>query len=241
MFFPLKDINPTERFPFVTILLIVANVAVFLYEVSLGPHISAFIAAWGMVPYELTHGVDLVGPVAGGRITHSEGPSLIFATMISSMFIHGGFLHILGNMLYLWIFGNNIEDLLGPAKFLLFYIACGLIAGLAHIITQPNSAIPTVGASGAVAGVLGAYLIAYPRARVLTLVFIIIFFRVMVLPAGFLLIFWFIIQIFSGVGSLGASGGGVAWFAHIGGFIAGIVLLTVMAGRRLGWRKGREL
>ncbi len=235
MFLPLKDINPTRRFPFVTIAFIAINVVVFLYEVALGPHINAFISAWGIVPYEITHGVDLVGPTAGGRIYHAEGPSIIFATLFSSMFIHGGFLHIFGNMLYLWIFGKNIEDLLGPAKFFVFYIVCGLIAGGAHIATQPNSAVPTVGASGAVAGVLGAYLSASPRARVLTRVFVFMFIRVMMIPASFLLVFWFIIQIFSGVGSLGA-GSGVAWFAHIGGFIGGIVLLKLMAGRRLAWR-----
>ncbi|MFQ5511718.1 MAG: rhomboid family intramembrane serine protease [Candidatus Krumholzibacteriia bacterium] len=239
MFFPLKDINPTERFPIVTIALIAVNAVVFMYEVALGPHVNAFIASWGVIPFEITHGVDLVGPAGGGSILHSEGPRVIFATLFSSMFIHGGFLHVFGNMLYLWIFGNNIEDLLGPAKFLLFYIACGLVAGLAHVLTQPNSAVPTVGASGAVAGVLGAYLIAYPRARVLTLVFVFIFIRLMVLPAGFLLVFWFVIQIFSGVGSLGA-GSGVAWFAHIGGFVGGIVLLKLMARRRLAWLRGGE-
>jgi len=239
VFFPLKDINPTQRFPLVTIGLILSNVIVFVYELSLGMQLDAFIAAYGAIPYELTHGVDLVGRDPANPIIHTKGPPIHYLTVFSSMFIHGGFLHLFGNMLYLWIFGNNIEDVLGPAKFLLFYVACGLIAALAHVIMQPGSTIPTVGASGAVSGVLGAYLIAYPRARVLTLVFVVFFVRVMLVPAGVLLVFWFAIQMFSGFSSLGLRGGGVAWFAHIGGFLAGIGLIKLMAGHRLA-SCGRE-
>lgn len=240
MFFPLKDINPTERFPFVTIGLILANVVVFVYEVSLGPHLQAFITGYGAIPYEITRGIDLVGPRANSPIVHTEGPPIPYLTLFSSMFMHGGFLHLFGNMLYLWIFGNNIEDLLGPVKFLVFYLICGLAAAAAHIITQPSSMIPTVGASGAVSGVLGAYLIAYPRARVLTLIFVVIFIRLILLPAGVLLVFWFIFQAWRGFASLGGAGGGVAWFAHIGGFVAGIILIAVMAGKRLDWVKRRR-
>jgi membrane associated rhomboid family serine protease len=233
MFFPLKDINPTERFPIVTIGLIVANAVVYLYEMSLGPHFSAFITSWGTVPYEITHATDLVGPDPGADFVHTRTSIAPYATLLSSMFIHGGFWHLFGNMLYLWIFGNNIEDLMGPLKFLVFYLLCGLLASLAHILMQPSSTIPTVGASGAVSGVLGAYLIVYPHARVLTLVFLLFFIRLMLVPAGVLLVFWFIFNAFSGIASMGLRGGGVAWFAHVGGFLAGIVLLKLMTGHPL--------
>jgi len=234
MFFPLKDINPTERFPFVTIGLIVINAVVYLYEVSLGPQLDAFITSWGTVPYEIANAVDVVGRDPSAPIVHTKAPVVPYVTLLSSMFIHGGFWHLFGNMLYLWIFGNNIEDLMGPLKFLVFYLICGLIASLTHVLIQPNSTIPMVGASGAVSGVLGAYLIVYPRARVLTLIFLIFFIRLMLIPAGVLLAFWFIFNAFSGVASLGLKGGGVAWFAHIGGFLAGIVLLKLIVRRRPG-------
>jgi membrane associated rhomboid family serine protease len=240
LFLPLRDLNPTERFPFVTIGLIALNVIVFLYELALGSRLGSFIAAYGAVPYEITHFADLVGTDPDTAIVHFPGPPIPQLTLFSSMFIHGGFLHIIGNMLYLWIFGNNIEDILGPGKFLLFYLVCGLAAAFGQIIPSPNSTVPMVGASGAVAGVLGAYLIAYPHARVLTLVFLFFFIRVMMIPAGVLLVFWFVIQAFSGVASLGAGGGGVAWFAHIGGFIAGVVLIKIMAGQRLARRRNRN-
>jgi membrane associated rhomboid family serine protease len=240
LFFPLRDLNPTERFPVVTVGLIALNVLVFLYELALGSRLGAFIAAYGVVPYEITHFADLVGTDPETSIVHFPGPPIPQLTLFSSMFIHGGLLHIIGNMLYLWIFGNNIEDILGPVKFLLFYLVCGLAAAFAQIIPNPNSTVPMVGASGAVAGVLGAYLIAYPHARVLTLVFLFIFIRVMMIPAGVLLAFWFIIQAFSGVASLGVKGGGVAWFAHIGGFIAGVVLIRLMAAQQLARRRNRR-
>jgi len=241
MFFPLKDINPTERFPIVTITLIVINSIVFLYELSLGPEQGAFMTSWGTVPYEITHGVDLVGQTVSSPVTHTATPMSHYVTLVSSMFIHGGFIHLLGNMLYLWIFGNNIEDLLGPLKFVLFYLACGLVASLTHVLIQPSSMIPTVGASGAVSGILGAYLIVYPHARVVTVVFLLIFVRVMLVPAGVLLVFWFIINAVSGLSSLGLRGGGVAWFAHIGGFLAGIVLLRIMMGNRFSRVRNREV
>lgn len=236
MLLPLKDLNPTERFPIVTVALIAANVLVFLYELSLGPHVQTFIASWGAVPYEITRFADITGYDPETSVMHGSGPPLPQLTLISAMFIHGGWMHIIGNMLYLWIFGNNVEDILGPVKFLFFYFACGLLAGATQILLNAGSTIPMVGASGAVAGVLGAYLLAFPHARVLTLVFIFIFIRVMLLPASVLLIFWFVLQAFSGVASLGARGGGVAWFAHVGGFIAGAGLLKLMAGHRVRWR-----
>jgi membrane associated rhomboid family serine protease len=227
MFLPLKDKNPTLHFPFVTIGLIIANILVFIYEFSLGPGVNAFIAAYGATPYEITQNIDMTGWYRGVPLAHEQGPPIVQLTLLSSMFMHGSFFHIFGNMLYLWIFGNNIEDILGSGRFLLFYICCGLIAALAHIVTQPESPIPMVGASGAVAGVLGAYLISFPRARVLTLVFFFIFIRIIELPAAFILFFWFVIQAFSGAAELtsGSASGGVAWFAHIGGFLAGAVFM----------------
>jgi membrane associated rhomboid family serine protease len=228
--FPLKDHNPTRRAPVMTILLIAVNLAVFVYELLLGDELGSFVAAYGAVPYEITHFADLVGS-AYGPFDHAPGPPLIQLTLVTSMFMHGSIMHIFGNMLYLWIFGNNVEDLLGRAKFLFFYLACGIVAGLSHVLVNPASTVPTVGASGAVAGVLGAYLVAYPRARVLTAVFILFFIRLVEVPAAILLVFWFVIQSFQGVLSLGVRelSGGVAWFAHIGGFVAGVVGIRVLA------------
>lgn len=234
MFLPLKDINPTQRTPYVTVALIAINVLVFLYEFSLGERVTSFIASFGAIPYEITNATDLVGRYRGSPIYHTEGPPVIWFTLVSSMFLHGGFMHLFGNMLYLWIFGNNIEDILGPVKFVIFYLGCGLVAALAHILSGPNSTIPTVGASGAVAGVLGAYLIAFPHARVVSLVFLGFFVRLVAVPAKFVLIFWFVIQAFQGVASLSAGvTGGVAWFAHIGGFLAGLIAIKLVASRQL--------
>jgi membrane associated rhomboid family serine protease len=198
----------------VTLLLIAANVLVFLYELSLGNgyQLNHFIATYGIVPDRLR-----------------------LSSVITSMFIHGGFLHILGNMWFLWIFARGIEDTLGHVKFLIFYFACGIAAALVHIAVNSNSPIPTVGASGAIAGVMGAYLVKFPRARVVTLVFIIFFITTLDIPAAFLLLYWFAIQFFSGVGSVGysqASSGDVAWFAHIGGFLAGMGLILLMSPRQ---------
>ncbi len=229
--FPLKDHNPTRTRPYVTMAFIVINVVVFLYEMMLGDRVEGFVAAWGAIPYEIVHFEDLVGSV-GGSFNHTTGPSFLPITLLSSMFMHGSVMHIFGNMLYLWIFGNNVEDVLGHVKYFFFYIACGLLAGLSHILFNPNSTVPTVGASGAIAGVLGAYMVMYPRARVLTLVFLGIFIRMMEVPASVLLVLWFVMQSLQGFLSLGVRDmtGGVAWFAHIGGFVAGIVLSFALAG-----------
>jgi membrane associated rhomboid family serine protease len=230
MFLPLKDINPTRSTPVVTYTLIGINVVVYLYQHFADP---SLIYSLGAVPYEITHMKDLkeVMHVGGYSIRYLPGPKPIFLTLFTSMFMHGSFLHLGGNMLYLWIFGNNIEDILGPYKFVIFYIASGLIAHALHIASDPSSIIPTVGASGAISGVLGAYLIAFPRAQVLTLMFLFIFIRLIVVPASVIIIFWFAIQLLSGFASLGGTGGGVAWFAHIGGFIGGIILIYAMAGQ----------
>ncbi len=232
--FPLKDHNPTRIRPYVTFLFVAMNVIVFVYELMLGDRLENFVAAWGAIPYEITQGDDLVGP-AGMEFHHQPGPSFLPLTLLSSMFMHGSVMHILGNMLYLWIFGNNVEDLLGHVKYFIFYLVCGVIAGLTHVFFNPSSTVPTVGASGAVAGVLGAYLVTFPQARITTLIFFGIFIRMMEVPASFLLLVWFIMQSLQGFLSLGVSemSGGVAWFAHIGGFVAGAVLAFVMGGRAI--------
>jgi membrane associated rhomboid family serine protease len=238
MLLPLKDINPTEHRPIVTYGLIAANVAVFIYQLVLGPTRNTdFVLGYGVVPFEITHLTDLVGKLPVGLpIAHVPGPHPIWLTLFTSMFMHGGLWHLIGNMLFLWIFGNNIEDILGPVKFIVFYVACGLAAAAAHIASDPSSTVPTIGASGAIFGVVGAYLIAFPRAQVLTLLFLGFFVRLVALPAFVIIIYYFVIQAIFGLASLGASRAeGIAWFAHIGGFIAGIALIYAMAGRRISW------
>ena len=235
---PIKDDNPTHTVPFVTILLILANVAVFVYQVSLGREAQAFIYRLGAVPWEITHFREYPGFPAA-YLSHYPG----IVTMFTSMFIHGGILHLAGNMLYLWIFGDNIEALMGHFRFFVFYILCGSIAVVSHILTDHNSVVPMVGASGAISGVLGAYFIRFPRARVHVLIVFIFFIRIIRVSALFVLGFWFVIQVLNGFGSLGfQGGGGVAWFAHIGGFVAGVVLVLflekkerVQIYRRAGW------
>ncbi len=221
---PLRDDVPTRRAPRVTLALIVANVVVFVYELVLGGAdpdgavLDAFLGAWGLVPREfLRRAAD---PASGAWLTP-----------FSSMFLHAGVLHVGGNMLYLWIFGNNVEDLLGAARFALFYTACGLTAAVAHVASAPDSFVPTVGASGAVSGVLGGYLLCYPRARVLTLVPLGIVFTTVAIPAAFFLVVWFGLQVASGLTAPADTPGGVAWWAHIGGFVAGLVLVRPMRVR----------
>ncbi|MBN2071026.1 MAG: rhomboid family intramembrane serine protease [Candidatus Krumholzibacteriota bacterium] len=233
MFLPLKDINPTRNRPVITVSLIVINILAYFYQISLGHQGQALISSLGATPFEITRLKDLTGPI--GYYLHAEGPRPIILTLFTSMFLHGSIVHLGGNMLYLWIFGNNIEDILGPLKFLLFYFLGGLTAHAMHIASDPSSLIPTIGASGAIAGILGAYLITYPRARVLTLMFLFIFIRLMVVPAYVIIIFWFVIQLLSGFASLGGHSGGVAWFAHIGGFLGGIALIFLMAGDKVRW------
>jgi membrane associated rhomboid family serine protease len=222
VFFPLKDENPTRRKPILTVTLIVINVLVFLYS-YLRPAraFQYFIVQYGLIPYELVHLTELT----------PELPAPVLATPFTSMFMHGGILHLGGNMLYLWIFGNNIEDYFGPVRFIIFYLVAGLAAALLFIVFSPNSNIPMVGASGAVSGVLGAYLVLYPRARVLTLVWIFYFIRLVHLPAKFLLGFWFFYQLLMSLMAT-AGGGGVAWMAHIGGFAFGFLILRLIVRKR---------
>ena len=204
MFFPYKDDNPRILVPVVTYGIIAANVLIFLYQFTLamsGPESEArFIYMFGLIPAQF-HIINL----------------------FTSMFLHGGIAHILGNMWFLWIFGDNVESALGHARFALFYILCGLAAGLAQVIFNIDSILPMVGASGAIAGVLGAYLIRYPHAQVHVFVFIFIFFTTIRVPAMIVLGIWFLTQLINGLGTLGLdTTGGVAWFAHIGGFISGV-------------------
>jgi membrane associated rhomboid family serine protease len=214
---PLRDINPRRRVPVMTILIIALNVIVFAYEFMLPKTgLESLIYNWGLIPYQL---MDLQ-PTA-------------FVRVLTSMFLHGGVMHLLGNMLYLWIFGDNIESAMGSLCFLVFYLLCGVGAGLGQVLAGPNSEIPMVGASGAISGVLGAYLVLYPRAQVETLLFLGYFLRLVRLPAVVVLGFWIVLQLFSGVLSLGAaSSGGVAFFAHVGGFVAGVVLVFIFRRRR---------
>jgi membrane associated rhomboid family serine protease len=225
MFIPLKDDNPTSRIPYVTVIFIALNAVVFFYQLFSPQGLQYFVYKMGAIPYEITHFKALSLFMMDSREPLSRlSPPL---TLIVSMFMHGGIFHLVFNMLYLWIFGNNIEDFLGPLRFVIFYILSGLGASLIHILFHPNSQVPMIGASGAIAGVLGAYLILYPQARVLTLVFLFFFIRIIAIPAAFVLGIWILIQVLN----VGA-GGGVAWFAHIGGFLAGILLIKVFTKRK---------
>jgi membrane associated rhomboid family serine protease len=224
---PLYDRNPTRRFPIVTVGLIVACFAVFGLEltVSMGggdAALETFFGQWGAVPAKITAAIgsgDWFSPAILGIFT--------------SMFLHGGWLHVLGNMLYLWVFGNNVEDRLGRVRFLVFYLVGGIVAALAQVAIDPESTNPLVGASGAIAAALGAYVILFPGARILSLVFLGFFYQLLEVPALVILGFWFVLQLISGFASLGAqtAEGGVAFFAHIGGFALGVVVgLLLRAG-----------
>ena len=213
---PLKDDNPIERFPFITLGIIAVNVWVYIYQLTLPAlHLEALIFRYGAIPYNLTH------PLAKDILYLTALPPIL--TIFSSMFIHGGFIHLASNMLYLWIFGDNIENALGHFRFVLFYLISGFFASLFHILSAPNATIPMIGASGAIAGILGAYLILFPRANVSTLFIFIIIIRIIKVPAVLVLGFWFLIQLLNA----GTEGGSVAWYAHIGGFIAGIFLVKI--------------
>ncbi len=219
---PLRDLNPRSTTPFVTIMLILINVAVFLYQVSLGPRVGQqFVYTFGMIPAR----VPML--LTGDNVTLGQA----FEPLLTSIFLHGGWMHLIGNMWFLWIFGDNIEDYLGHFQYLLFYLICGIGAGVVHTIANLASTVPAVGASGAISGVMGAYIVLFPRSRVVTLVPLLFFFFTVQLPAVVILGYWFLIQFLSGLGSLGVPGaGGVAWWAHIGGFLLGALL--VMRSRR---------
>jgi membrane associated rhomboid family serine protease len=219
---PLRDENPIQITPYVTYGLIAANILVFLYELSLNPQLlNGFFHSWAVVPNELTASFN-------GTPTSQLVPEWL--TLVTSQFLHGGFLHVAGNMLFLWIFGNNVEDRLGHVKYLIFYIACGVLASLTQWYFSAGSSIPSLGASGAIAGVMGAYILRFPQAEVLTLLPLGIFITTVRIPAFFFLGFWFVQQAFYGVASLeapaniGMEGGGIAYWAHAGGFVFGAIL-----------------
>jgi len=214
---PIRDQIPTRSVPFVNYLLIAANILAFIVQWLAGADQEALVWQFALIPAQVTAGLDL------GDISD----------IFTSMFMHGGLAHIAGNMLYLWIFGDNVEDAMGHGKYLAFYLLGGLVASLAHILTNPASQIPTVGASGAIAAVLGAYLILYPQSRVQTIIPLGYFMRLTLLPAFIVLGMWFILQLFSGFLSLGGPDvGGVAFWAHIGGFVTGVVLAKLLASKR---------
>jgi membrane associated rhomboid family serine protease len=257
--FPLRDNIGTNRFPIITAALIVACTLIFLFEISrpattlpgyrtgIQRSVSGFdrvTAEWGFVPCELVHRckypgrADLSSP-DGGTAEVRVAQHSPWLTLFASIFMHGGWLHIVGNMLFLWIFGNNVEDVLGRGRFVVFYLACGVVAALAQVgVTALGNdpaalTVPMVGASGAIAGVLAAYVVLFPRARILTLVPIFFFIRLIYVPAAFFIGLWFVIQLASAV--LGSAGSGVAFSAHVGGFVAGFILVKVLGTRRT-WR-----
>lgn len=210
---PLRDVIPSRTKPYVTLTIIVLNAMAWLFEISLPQDtLPVFLQVYGVVPADFRP-----------------------ATLITSMFLHGGWMHVIGNMWYLWIFGDNVEDRLGHGRFIVFYLLCGIVAALGQIVIDPSSTLPTIGASGAIAGVMGAYFVLYPQSRVLTLVPLFIFWEIIELPAIVLLGFWFLIQLFSaGTIAVTAStgGGGVAFMAHVAGFVTGMLAVLVFRKRR---------
>ena len=223
--FPLRDDVPTSITPYITYGLIGANIGIFLYQLTLNQQqLQEFFYSAAVVPCQLSGNIVGRCPIP----TPQQLPE--WMTLISSQFLHGGFLHIAGNMLFLWIFGNNVEDRLGHIKFLIFYLTCGVLAALSQWFFSPNSTIPSLGASGAIAGVMGAYILRYPQARVLTLVFLGFFVTTLQIPAIFFLGLWFVQQALYGIASLqvpsniGMESGGVAYWAHAGGFVFGAIL-----------------
>ena len=236
--FPLKDNIPTLRFPAVTVTLIALNVIAYFFwqrgGISLGSpssqHFTCNLYEHAEIPYEVTHPGD---QVAVRGCAPPSAPT--WTTIFTAMFMHGGLLHLGGNMLFLWIFGNNVEDSMGRVKFLLFYLLGGIAATAGQLLIGPDSTVPNLGASGAIAGVLGGYLILFPRARVITVIFIIFFFTIVELPALLILGFWFVQQVLFGYFDLsdpGGQGGGVAYFAHIGGFVFGLLAIRLFADER---------
>lgn len=210
---PLRALVRMGSFPSVTLLLIIVNTLCFLLEQSLDPYaLQHFIYQYALVP---------------GRLHPSS--------VLTSMFLHGGWMHLIGNMWFLWVFGSRVEDTLGALKYLAYYLLCGVAAAFVHLLFNVGSLVPTLGASGAIAGVMGGFMLLYPRARIVTLIFIIFFVTTMEVPAALLLIYWFVIQLFSGLSTVGRfalhDAGGVAWFAHVGGFLAGMLLLSLFGGR----------
>jgi membrane associated rhomboid family serine protease len=220
---PLRSTERVYSTAVVTASLIALNTLIFLYQATLNPYdLNTFVSQWGIVPDQM-RGIGLL-------------------SLATSMFLHGGWMHLIGNMLFLWVFGRNVEDLIGGPRFLAFYLLGGIAAGVVHVIVNAYSRIPTIGASGAIAAVMGAYLVKFPRTRIVTLIFIFFFVTTAEIPAAFILLYWFAIQFVSGFGSLASTdytGGGIAYFAHIGGFLIGMVLIRAFPARQR-WRAWYE-
>ncbi|MBI4756850.1 MAG: rhomboid family intramembrane serine protease [Betaproteobacteria bacterium] len=228
---PLHDDNPTELTPVLTVALIAACVLVFLWQMGLGAAGERVVMALGAIPAVL---------LGHARLDPADVLVPTGATIFTSMFLHGGFMHLAGNMLYLWIFGNNVEDAMGHLRFILFYLLCGVVAVYAQALPDPSSQVPMIGASGAISGVLGAYLLLYPRARVLVAIPLGFYLHTMRLPAVWVLGFWFVLQVVNSM--LAGDGPGVAWLAHAGGFVAGMVLVLVFRRRGVGlWAPARPI
>jgi membrane associated rhomboid family serine protease len=222
--FPLRDKIPSKTFPFVTVGIIVINLVIFFYELSLGEQLNSLFNTFSIIPARFQ---NLFQQPANQILP-------VGFSLFSSVFLHGGWMHVIGNMWYLWIFGDNVEDSTGHFRFLIFYLLCGILAGLTHILMNPASTVPTIGASGAIAGVMGAYFLLYPRSKILTLIFVFVFIQVIEIPAVFFLGFWILFQFISGSVSRGLveSSGGVAWWAHIGGFLVGLALILLFKKRK---------
>ncbi|MCD6217135.1 rhomboid family intramembrane serine protease [bacterium] len=245
MLFPYKDDNPTKSFPFVTIIFIGINVVCFLLTGLAGSNeFVRHLYTYGLIPAELFHGqiINTIPPelIEQGHHMPEVGNLPTFATLFTHMFMHGGLAHLIGNIWFLWLFGDNIEDRMGPLKYIFFYLIAGLVAALCHGLTGTSSVIPMIGASGAISGVIGAYIILYPYARIHTIFFIFVFFYNIKLPAFIFLGLWFIGQVFWGFATLGAEGAGVAFFAHIGGFVAGVLMVKLFIRRKYVRVKGKD-
>ncbi len=220
---PLRDKNPSRTFPFVNYFLIAANIAVFVYELSLGQHLDDFLVKYGLSSHR--YFLDVA------QHSHHFARYIPF---VSSMFLHGGWLHVIGNMWFLYIFGDNVEDRFGHGNYFAFYIIVGLVSGVVQLLSDVGSTVPTIGASGAISGVLGAYLVMFPRAKIVTLIPIFFFFDIISISAFLFIGFWFVIQFVSGLQTFGIdTSGGIAWWAHVGGFAAGILMVPVFKQRRL--------
>ena len=233
--FHYKDDNPTLSSPIVTFVLIGLNILVWVLIQGMGvePRLSASVCELGLIPGELLSRLQAGTPVGSGAIPCEVAASPHWITPLSSMFMHGGWMHLIGNMWFLWVFGNNVEDSMGKIRFLLFYLLTGVAAAATQVLVNPASAIPMVGASGAISGVMGAYIILYPRVRVHMLVFLGIFITTITVPAVFMLGYWFLLQLLGGVPALARESGGVAFWAHTGGFVAGMLLVLVFRSSSL--------
>lgn len=245
--FPIRDDNPAVLTPYVTYAIVILNTLVWVFVQGLGasPQLSASICQFGLIPAELLQNLPDQARIALGPETYCvPGDSPNWLTPLTSMFMHGGWLHIIGNMWFMWIFGDNVEDSMGHFRFALFYILCGLAASALQVISAPESAIPMVGASGAIGGVMGAYILLFPRVRVHLLLILGFFVTTVAVPAVLMLGYWFALQLISGVATIGSDEGGVAFWAHIGGFVAGAGLALIFKDNKLlakhpyrGWKK----